>query len=237
LYGRERETAQLLTSFKKVDQAQMTLIAGYSGIGKTALVQEIYKPLTEKRGYFISVKFEQLQRHIPYSAIVTAFTDLMRQLLTESKTQLTDWKEKILAALTPNGQIIIDVIPEVELIIGNQPPVPSLEPKEAQNRFNLAFQNFLRVFCQPQHPLVIFLDDLQWVDYASLKLLKLMLEHHQYLFLIGAYRDNEVDGAHPLMLTLEELQKAGASMNTLTLAPLSLPSVNQLIADTLNQTP
>jgi PAS domain S-box-containing protein len=215
---------------------EMMLVAGYSGIGKSALVQEIYKPITEKRGYFISGKFDQLQRNIPYSAVVHAFGGLMRQLLSESEAQLRQWQEKILAALGPNAQVIIDVIPEVELIIGKQPPVPELGGAESQNRFNLVFQNFIRVFCTKEYPLVIFLDDLQWVDSATLKLIELMMTDidTQYLFLIGAYRDNEVNSTHSLMMTLDELRRQEATINQITLAPLELEPLSHLIADTLH---
>ena len=238
LYGREKEIDILLAAFDRASQqrSELMLVAGYSGIGKSVLVQEIYKPITEKRGYFIAGKFDLLQRNIPYSAVVNAFRDLMHQLMAESQTQLTQWREKILKAVGPNGQIMIDVIPEVELIINKQEPVPQLGPTETFNRFNLVFQNFTRVFCRPEHPLVIFVDDLQWADSASLKLMTLMMAHSQYLFLIGAYRDNEVDGAHPLRLTLEELEKLAVPIETLTLAPLGLSEVNRFIADTLNQT-
>ena len=238
LYGREKEIDRLLAAFDRASQqrSELMLVAGYSGIGKSVLVQEIYKPITEKRGYFIAGKFDQLQRNIPYYAVVNALRDLMRQLMTESQTQLTQWQEKILKAVGPNGQIMIDVIPEVELIINKQEPVPKLGPLETLNRFNLVFQNFTRVFCQPEHPLVIFVDDLQWADSATLKLMTLMMAHSQYLFLIGAYRDNEVDGAHPLTLTLEELDKSGVPIETLTLGPLGLSETNQLIADTVKQT-
>ena len=215
---------------------EMMLVAGYSGIGKSALVQEIYKPITEKRGYFISGKFDQLQRNIPYSAVVHAFGGLMRQLLSESEAQLRQWQEKILAALGTNAQVIIDVIPEVELIIGKQPPVPELGGAESQNRFNLVFQNFIRVFCTKEYPLVIFLDDLQWVDSATLKLIELMMTDidTQYLFLIGAYRDNEVNSTHPLMMVLDELRRQEATINQITLAPLELEHISHLIADTLH---
>ena len=243
LYGREREIETLLAAFERVAsqeeeqfKIEMMLVAGYSGIGKSALVQEIYKPITEKRGYFISGKFDQFQRNIPYSAIVAAFQGLVRQMLTESATQLNQWREKLLAALGANAQVIIDVIPEVELIIGNQPTVPSLGLIESQNRFNLVFRNFIRVFCFPEHPLVIFLDDLQWVDSATLKLIELIISDNdtQYLFLIGAYRDNEVSSTHPLMITLEKLEKQEVIINQVSLAPLTLDCVNQLIADTLH---
>lgn len=220
---------------------EMMLVAGYSGIGKSALVQEIYKPITEKRGYFISGKFDQFRRNIPYSAIVGAFAGLIRQLLTESESQLQQWREKLLVALGINGQVITDVIPEVELIIGKQPPVPDMGPIESQNRFHRVFQNFIQVFSSKEHPLVIFLDDLQWVDSATLKLIELIMTSAdmQYLFLIGAYRDNEVEtkqGAslHPLIMTVEKLRKQGATINSITLAPLTLEPMTQLIAETLH---
>jgi predicted ATPase/serine phosphatase RsbU (regulator of sigma subunit)/tRNA A-37 threonylcarbamoyl transferase component Bud32 len=238
LYGREQDIVRLLSAFDRASegQSEMMLVAGYSGIGKSALVHEIYKPITEKRGYFIAGKFDQLQRNVPYSAVVSAFQDLVRQLLTENQTQLKQWQEKILKALGANGQVIIDVIPEIEVIIGAQPEVPTLAPSAAQNRFNLVFQNLIEVFCQPTHPLVIFLDDLQWIDSASLKLMAFMMAQSQYLFLIGAYRDNEVDATHPLMFALTDLQKANLSIETLNLSPLNFSEVNQFIADTLNNT-
>jgi predicted ATPase/signal transduction histidine kinase len=236
LYGREEELQQLLVAFEDIStgQSQLLLVAGYSGIGKTALVQEIYKPITEKRGYFIAGKFDQFQRNVPYSAVVQAFRELVRQLLTETQSRLEYWKTQLLTALGNNGQVIIDVISEVELIIGKPPTVPTLPPTESQNRFNLVFQNFIKVFCQADHPLVMFLDDLQWVDSASLKLMSLMMNDIPYLLLIGAYRDNEVSPIHPLMTTLEEMQTQGLLVQTLTLSPLSLPHLNQLVSDTLH---
>ena len=216
---------------------EMMLVAGYSGIGKSALVAEIYKPITRQRGYFISGKFDQFQRNIPYYAVVTAFKSLVQQLLTEGEAQLKQWKEKLLAAFGSNGQIIIDVIPEVELIVGQQPPVEELGPAQSQNRFNRVFQRFIRVFCSKEHPLVIFLDDLQWADSATLKLIELMMtdEEMQYLFLIGAYRDNEVYPTHPLMITLDGLRQVGTIINQITLSPLSLEHISRLIADTLHR--
>jgi predicted ATPase/signal transduction histidine kinase/GAF domain-containing protein/CheY-like chemotaxis protein/tRNA A-37 threonylcarbamoyl transferase component Bud32 len=215
--------------------SSMMLISGYSGIGKSALVQELYKPITQQRGYFISGKFDQYQRNIPYSAIVSAFQDLAKQLLTESEANLNEWREKLLAALGINGQVLIDVIPEIELIIGKQPAPPELGAAEAENRFNFVFQNFIKVFTKPEHPLTIFIDDLQWADGASLKLMQLLIGASSTgLFLIGAYRDNEVSAAHPLMLTIEEIVKNGAKVDRIFLSPLDLASVNQLISDALN---
>jgi len=238
LYGREYEIKILLTAFERASQGQreMMLVTGYAGIGKSSLVQETHKPITEKRGYFISGKFDQFQRNIPYAAFVNAFTELARQLLTESEKQLIEWKEKILKAVGPNGPVIIEVIPEVELIVGKQPDVPQLPPAESPNRFNLVFQKFIKVFTQPKHPLVIFLDDLQWVDSASLKLMQLLMESADIhaLFLIGAYRNNEVSATHSLLLTLKEIQKAKAVVNQISLEPLALEHVNQLIANALH---
>jgi predicted ATPase len=236
LYGRESEIEQLISAFERVsERSEVMLVFGYSGIGKSALVQELYKPVTQKRGYFISGKFDQYQRDIPYSAIVNAFQELVKQLLTEPEVKLQEWREKILAALRVNGQVIIDVIPEVEWIIGKQPEIPELGATEAQNRFNLVFQNFINVFTNTSHPLALFLDDLQWADGASLKLIQvLMSAASPGLFLVGAYRDNEIFPGHPLMLMLEEITKAGSIVNQISLSPLDLPTVNQLIRDALN---
>ncbi len=238
LYGRKREVETLLTAFERVSSGtvEMMLVTGYSGIGKSALVQEIYNPITRHRGYFISGKFDQFRRNIPYSAIVSTFQSLIRQLLTESAEALSLWKEKLQRALGPNGQLIIDVVPEVELIVGPQPDVQKLGPEQSKNRFNLLFQNFIRVFCSPAHPLVIFLDDLQWVDSATLKLIEIIMtdEDMRYLFLIGAYRDNEVDATHPLMMTVNSLHNKRAIINQITLFPLQLEQIAQLIAETLH---
>ena len=238
LYGREREIETLLAAFERVSNGttEIMLVSGYSGIGKSALVQEVYKPITKASGYFIAGKFDQFQRNVPYAAVVKAFRSLVKQLLTESETQLGAWKEKLLAAFGDNGQIIIDVIPDVELIVGKQPPVQELGATESQNRFNLVFQKFIRVFCSVDHPLVIFLDDLQWADSATLKLLEVMMadEGTKYLFLIGAYRDNEVNRNHPLIITLDLLRTKGAIINEITLTPLALEHISNLIADTLH---
>ncbi|MEO1132119.1 MAG: ATP-binding sensor histidine kinase [Cyanobacteria bacterium J06639_1] len=241
LYGRETEIAAVLAAFERVSQPQQTasselmLVAGYSGIGKSSLVSEVHKPITEKRGYFIAGKYDQFQRDVPYSAVIGAFKDLVKQLLTEPETQLQVWRSRLLTALGPNGRVVTDVIPDVALIVGEQPPVPELGPSEAQNRFNLVFQNFMRVFCAPEHPLVLFLDDLQWADSASLKLLRLMVSDREMpsLLAIGAYRDNEVSPTHPLITLLDRLLAAGAIVHTITLAPLSLRHLTQLIGDTL----
>ncbi|OCR01424.1 hypothetical protein BCD67_23520 [Oscillatoriales cyanobacterium USR001] len=239
LYGREAEVAQLLATFDRVSEqgiTEMILVAGYSGIGKSALVNEVQKPIVRQRGYFISGKFDQFKRNIPYASLIQAFQDLMRQLLTESEEQIQIWKAKLLVALGANGQVIIDVIPEVELIVGKQQPVPQLGSTESQNRFNLVFQKFIEIFAQKEHPLVIFLDDLQWADFASLNLIKLLMTDNarQYLLVIGAYRDNEVDGTHPFIQMVQEIEKNDAVVSAIALRPLEIRHVNQLIADTLS---
>jgi predicted ATPase/signal transduction histidine kinase len=238
LYGREAEVKTLLAAFERVaqNQTELMLIAGFSGIGKTAIVNEVHKPIVRQRGYFIKGKFDQFNRNIPFLAFVQAFRDLMGQLLSENDAQLADWRDKILQALGENGQVIIEVIPELERIIGQQPPAIELSGTAAQNRFNLLFQKFINIFTTPEHPLVIFLDDLQWADSESFKLIQLLMKEskHGYLLLIGAYRDNEVSAAHSLMLTLEEIRKEKAIINTIVLNPLSQESLNQLVADTLN---
>ncbi|MBD2441321.1 AAA family ATPase, partial [Nostoc sp. FACHB-110] len=237
LYGRETEVKTLLATFDRVSQGatEMILVAGFSGIGKTAVVNEVHKPIVRQRGYFIKGKYDQFQRNIPFSAFVQSFRDLMGQLLSESDGQIQKWKHKILEAVGKDGQVIIDVIPELETIIGTQPSATELSGIAAQNRFNFLFQKFTQVLTQKEHPLVIFLDDLQWADSASLNLIQLLMVNGNqgYLLLIGAYRDNEVSPAHPLMMSLKEISKAEAVVNTITLAPLSQVKLNQLIADTL----
>jgi predicted ATPase/GAF domain-containing protein len=249
LYGRDREIVTLLAAFDRVASPEVTglnlarspveivLVAGYSGIGKTALVREVYKPITQKRGYFIAGKFDQLQRNIPYSAIAQAFKSLVQQLLSEPTAQLDRWRSKILTAIGTNSRIILDLIPELATIVGADPIGQSLDPTAKQNIFNSVFKNFVRVFCQAEHPLAIFLDDLQWADSASLKLLESIVsdDEIQYLFLVGAYRNNEVSPIHPLTIVLETLKNRGVPITQITLASLNLPEISHLVADTLAQ--
>jgi predicted ATPase/transcriptional regulator with GAF, ATPase, and Fis domain len=241
LYGREREVAALLGAFDRVCQeraapASMMLVAGYSGIGKTSLIQELYKPIIRERGYFISGKVDQVVRSVPFGALIQAFRGLVRQLLTESEEQLAAWRAGLSKALGAQGGVLTEVIPEIELITGKQPPPPALGPTEALNRFQLVFQNFVRALAQEEHPLVVFLDDLQWADTATLSLLQPLLTSHEikFLFLMGAYRDNEVDASHPLMRTLEALASAGAELHRVVLGPLHLPDLTLLVRDTLH---
>ncbi|NJP06178.1 MAG: AAA family ATPase, partial [Chloroflexaceae bacterium] len=238
LYGRQNELAVLLGTFDQVaaGSSALLLIAGPPGIGKTALVQEIYRPLTERRGAFISGKFDQVQRSIPYLAFAQAFRGLMRHLLTEPETVLQQWRERIIEAVGVNGQVISEVIPDLALVIGEQPPLPELGPQETQNRFMRFFQQFLKVFTRPEHPLVLFVDDLQWADSGSLKLLVQLLSGADtgHLFLIGAYRDTEVPPDHLLWATLETIRQAGVSPQTLTLGRLDAAAVSLFTQKTLH---
>ena len=236
LYGRDTEVQALLTAFERVasGSSELMLVAGFSGIGKTVVVNEVHKPIVRQRGYFIKGKFDQFNRNIPLSAFVQSLRDLMGQLLSESDTQLAQWREEILLSVGESGQVLIEVIPELEQIIGKQSVVPELSGSAVQNRFNSLFQKFVEVFTTAAHPLVLFLDDLQWADSASLQLLKLLMENDSYLLILGAYRDNEVSLAHPFILTVEEIKKAQRVIQTMTLGPLALSDMNQLVADTLN---
>ncbi|MEO1590613.1 MAG: AAA family ATPase [Cyanobacteria bacterium J06632_22] len=236
LYGREIEVAELLQAFDRVCQgaSELMLVAGFSGIGKTAVVNEVHKPIVRQRGYFIKGKFDQLNRNVPLSAFLQALQDLLGQLLAESDEQLQTWKTRILDAVGEDGQVLIDVMPTLQHIIGDQPPVSGLSGKAAQNRFNRRFQQFIEVFTAAEHPLVIFLDDLQWADATSLQLVQLLMKGKGHLLLLGAYRDNEVSSIHPLALALEEMGNAQTAVNTMTLGPLQFEQVNHLIADTLH---
>ncbi len=235
LYGREIAVQTLLDTFARVSEqgTEMMLVAGFSGIGKTALINETHKPITKKNGYFIKGKFDQFQRNIPLSAFVQGLQDLMMQILSESDAQLNHWKTEILKAVGDNGQVLIDVIPELEQIIGKQSPAPELSGIAAQNRFNLLFEKFITLFAHPDHPLVLVLDDLQWVDSASLQLIKTLMNSNLCLLLLGAYRDNEVSPVHPFILLVEDLKNQSKTVTTLTLEPLDFRDLNQWIADTL----
>ncbi|MFM0175782.1 AAA family ATPase [Paraburkholderia sediminicola] len=242
LYGRDQELNALLGVFELMaatGRAALATVSGYSGIGKSSLVDTLRKPIVTKHGYFISGKFDQYQRDIPYATLTQAFGELVQQLLAESAARIAGWRQQLQAAVGVNGQLILDVLPKVELIIGTQAPVPALPPAEAQNRFRLVFRQFVTVFTSKAHPLVLFLDDLQWIDAASLALVEHLLTHPDtcYLMLIGAYRDNEVSGAHPLMKSLDAIHHSGTPVIDIQLAPLSVAHLNQLVADTLHAPP
>ncbi len=234
LYGREREVRQLVDAFNRTTEtgAEFLLVTGYSGIGKTSLVNEIHKPVIARRGYFISGKFDRFGRTIPYSAIIHALRELMRQILTESESEIVAWREKLLDALGQNGHLLAGAIPELELVIGKQDHVA--QAGAGPNQYSYVMQSFVGVFTRPEHPLVLFLDDLQWADAASLKLISLLMNDLDApcFLLIGAYRDNEVDATHPLMLSIYEIKKT-ARVRTIELSALSRASLSELLADTV----
>jgi predicted ATPase len=240
LYGREREIEALLEAFERVvtrGTSELVLVSGYSGIGKSSVVNELHRAVVRPRGIFISGKFDQFKRDIPFATLAQALQTLVRQILSKSEGELEHWRVAIIDAVSPNGQLVVDLIPELELIIGKQTPVAELPPQEAGHRFQTVFRAFLAVFARREHPVVLFLDDLQWLDMATLNLLEDLVTHPEvrHLLLIGAFRDNEVSPSHPLMLTLDSIHKTGASVQDIVLAPLSLDDVGQLVADSLHQ--
>ncbi|MGA7808955.1 trifunctional serine/threonine-protein kinase/ATP-binding protein/sensor histidine kinase [Bradyrhizobium sp.] len=241
LYGREREIETLLAAFDRVvssGRPELVLVSGYSGIGKSAVVNEVHKALVPSRGLFASGKFDQYKRDIPYATLAQAFQSLIRPLLGKSDAELAAWRDALREALGPNGRLMIDIVPELKLLIGEQPPVVELPPQQAQSRLQLVFRRFLGVFARPEHPLTLFLDDLQWLDMATLDLLSDLLTQAdvQRLLLIGAYRDNEVNSAHPLKRKLDAIRKEGARVQEIGLAPLAREDLGRLIADSLSCT-
>jgi len=237
LYGREPETKTLMQAFDRVSAGspELLLISGNAGVGKSSLIHEVHKPMTEKRGSFIAGKFDQFQRDVPYSAFIQVFQAFVSLLLTEEEDVLATWKTRILNAVGNLGNVLTNVIPNLELVIGDQPEIPEVGPTQAQNRLNLVFGNFVRAIARQEHPLVLALDDLQWADSASLGLLKVLMSDQeiQYLLLIGAYREHEVGPSHPLSIILEELHQDKANITTITLHNLSQDHVTDLIGDTL----
>src|ERR1700686_2460936 len=240
LYGRESEIATLIASFDRVvanGTLEFVLVSGYSGIGKSSVVNELHKVLVPPRGLFASGKFDQYKRDIPYATLAQAFQSLVCSLLSQSGTELGQWRDSLSEALGPNGQLIVNLVPEIELVIGKQPPVADLPPQDTQNRFQMVFRRFLGVFARKEHPLVLFLDDLQWLDTATLDLLERLATHSEvrHLLLVGAYRDNEIGPAHPLLRTLDAIRDA--RVHEIVLAPLGLDDAGQLVAEALHCAP
>jgi predicted ATPase/signal transduction histidine kinase len=242
LYGRESECQILLDAFDRVTASgkpELVLVSGYSGIGKSSLVHELHKSIILPRGIFISGKFDQQKRNIPYATLAQAFQNLVHQILSKNEEEVFHWRATILEALGSNGQLMINLIPELELVIGKQPAVPEFPPQEARNRFETVLRRFIGVFARKEHPLVLFLDDLQWLDSGTLKALEQMVTDSgvQHLLLVGAYRDNELSNQHPLMLTLDAIRKTEAIVHEIILDPLSLTDVRKLLADALHCEP
>jgi predicted ATPase/signal transduction histidine kinase len=238
LYGREREVETLLAAFDRVvaqGAAELVLVSGYSGVGKSSVVNELHKVLVPPRGIFAAGKFDQYKRDVPYATLAQAFQMLVRQILVKSEAEVDHWRHDLLEALGPNGQLMVNLIPEVEFVIGKQPPVADLPPREARNRFQLVFRRFLGAFATEEHPLALFLDDLQWLDTATLELLERLITDPEvrHVLLIGAYRDNEVSSSHPLMQTLTAIREAGAKTQEIVLASLGPEDVGRLVSDSL----
>jgi PAS domain S-box-containing protein len=238
LYGRDRETQTLLDCFNQVVSTGnpiLVLVSGYSGIGKSSIVHELHKAIVQPSAIFISGKFDQHKRDIPYATLAQAFQLLVRQLLGKSDAEVNRWRDLLQEALGPNAQLIVSLIPDLELLIGKQTPVPDISGIDAENRFHTVFRSFLSVFASKEHPLALFLDDLQWLDTATLKVLESLLSHPEvgYLLLIGAFRDNEVGPAHPLTRAVGAMRQTGAIVRDIVLGPLSLSSVTEFVADTL----
>jgi PAS domain S-box-containing protein len=242
LYGRDLEIEALIAAFGRVvaqGTTELVLVSGYSGIGKSSVVNELHKALVPSRGLFASGKFDQYKRDIPYATLGQAFQSLVRSLLSQSEAELGRWRDSLSEALGQNGQLIVNLVPELELVIGKQPPVADLPPQDAQNRFQMVFRRFLGAFAREEHPLALFLDDLQWLDGGTLDLLEHLVTHSEvrHLLLVGAYRDNEVGPAHPLLRTLEAIRAIDARVHEIVLAPLELDDVGRLISDALHCAP
>ncbi|KYF76291.1 protein kinase, partial [Sorangium cellulosum] len=239
LYGREQDIEALTAAFERALEGsrESVLVSGYSGIGKSSLVQEILRPLARQKGYFTSGKYDQYNRDSPYGAVIQAFDGLVRQILTESEARIERWRSALLEALGPNAQVVCDVIPSLSYVVGAQPPVPALGPLEAQNRLSRCFLQFVSVFARHAHPLVLFLDDLQWIDPASLGLLRSLLadDSLEALFFCGAYRDNEVSPGHPFVRAIEELKHAGLVVCDIVLAPLARPHLLEMLSDSVKR--
>ncbi len=241
LYGRDVELAMLMDEYDRTASGMLciTMIAGYSGIGKSRLALEFQNHVIAKGGCFTWGRYDPLQQDIPYSGMISAYQSLMKQILSEPAEKINLWKQRILAALGMNAGVLLDVIPELELIIGKQPPVSDLSPAEAQNRFHLVFEKFIQTLAAREHPLVIFIDDMQWADPASLSLMEAFFTgtKTRYFYLIGAYRDHEISSGHPLQKVLSRIRQKGIPFQTLTLKPILEPHVRQLIADTVQADP
>jgi len=239
LYGREREVETLHAAFERVEaqcRPELVLVSGYSGIGKSSLVAELHKPVVRAQGFFISGKCDQYNRDIPYVPFLQAFRGLLQEILSASEDQVEHWRQCLREALGPNGRLLADVLPEIERLVGPQEPMPELPAAEAQSRLHATLKRFVAAAATKEHPVVLFLDDLQWADGASLKLLEQLATYTEtaHLLLLGAYRDNEVGPAHPLQLTLAEAKKRGAVVADIILAPLSAADVGALVAEAVH---
>jgi predicted ATPase/signal transduction histidine kinase len=239
IYGRDVELSMLEDEFERVQEGGLgiTMIAGYSGIGKSRLVNEIQQHVAGRGGYYTAGRYDQFQQDIPYSGMLQAYQSLMKQILTEPAEKIAEWKKKLVSALGANANVLIDVIPELELIIGRQPPASDLSPADAQNRFHLVFEKFIQTLATREHPLVMFIDDMQWADPAGLSLMEAFFTgtKNRYFYLIGAFRDNEISPGHPLLSVLSQIRQKGIILKTITLKPIAETDVRRMIADSLQE--
>ena len=238
LYGREDATQEAWRAFEEASAGgrELLLVTGEAGVGKTALVRELYKPLTQRRGFLMTGSFNLLQRSTPYVPLAQGLRQLLRQLLTESAEQLAAWREKIRQLVGPNGQVLIELLPELQHILGRQPAPAPLPAEEARHRFNQILQNLILLFAHPQHPLIVVVDDMQWADIASLEMVERLLTHGRgHLLLIGLYRHEEVNETHPLTRTLGKLEEAGVSRHQIHLRPLVASDIEAYVADTVGR--
>jgi len=239
LYGREQEIDQLLGAYTRIAAGELSgrlaLIDGEAGIGKSALLEEVRRQMVQRGGHCAAGKFDRLQRNIPYSAFIQAFRTLVHQILSESPQQIETWRASIQAAVGDNGRVILDVIPDLKLILGDQPPIAEAAPVQAQVRYRLTIQNFIRVFTTPAHPLVLILDDLQWSDHASLDLFEFLATavDQRYLLMIGAYRETDTGDLHPLRLSIRQIERLSGPVQRIVMSPLQLDDITRIISDTL----
>lgn len=237
MYGRNRELILLREAFRRVCRGgkEWVLISGYPGMGKTFLFRELHKTIIGEYGFTITGKFELLQHHIPYSALIQSFRELVREVLKAPDEKIGIYRKQILAAVQSNGQLLIDFIPDLEQVIGKQSPVARLSGEENRNRLLNVIIQFLQIFAQKEHPLVLFLDDLQWADAASMNCIKELIldKRMSHLLVIGAYRSQDVTPAHSLSMILNETQKENGVVNTIQLGPLKVPDLCLLVADSM----
>ncbi|MBF0380471.1 MAG: AAA family ATPase [Magnetococcales bacterium] len=239
LYGRDSEIKQLLTSYERAAKgsSELVLVAGHAGSGKTALVGELRQQVLTLGGLFAVGKYNLLSRDEPYLALIQGLKQLLDGLWGESESSLLEWKERILKAVANNGRIMVEILPELERLIGAQPEIPELDSEEAGNRFRVVLHDFLSVFSQKDQPLVLFLDDLQWADLPSIHLIEkhCTLNTTPYMLIIGSFRNEEVDDSHALMASLDNIGKKGVNPEIITLPPLGLEHTAQMVADTTRQ--
>jgi predicted ATPase/signal transduction histidine kinase len=242
LYGRDIESAVLREGFERAAESgtpELVLLSGYAGIGKSSVVRELLRTVVKRRGRLVAGKFEQYKRDIPYFAIIQALRELALDVLAEGELGIARWRQRLVQALGPHGKLVVDLVPQLGLIVGLQPPVPELSLTESETRLRLVFGRLFAACAAPDHALAMFIDDMQWADTASLTLIANLLTDGdtRHLLIIGAYRDNEIDPAHPMARAFEAARRSDARIRDLVLAPLSEEDLGRLVADTVHASP